>query len=147
MSVGHRLCRPAKALNSHRLVDFDIGPYQRASMCKHGAICVYGQQGSGIKKNTLIEISGLPGLDSETGESTNFMRASGWPHRRCLLQPRAQRNFFQEAGQRRRTAFQGRREQHPVRHQAAHLARSQIGHDHDLAAHQLLRLVVLRDAS
>ena len=37
-------------------------------------------------------------------------------------------------------------QQHAVRLEAAHLARSKVGDDHDLAADQLLRLVVLRDA-
>lgn len=63
-----------------------------------------------------------------------------------LLQPCAKRNLFEESRQDRRAVRQGCGQQHAVRFEAPHLARSKIGDDHNLAPNQLFRLIMLRDA-
>ena len=50
------------------------------------------------------------------------------------FQPRPHRHIFEKTCQHWFSAFERRGQQHPIRLQPAHLSRSQIGDDHDLAA-------------
>src|SRR5208282_6834517 len=96
-------------------------------------------------------------IDQQVMEPPEWSKLRNWAtarprHRRLkpglgLLQPSADGYFFEESSEHRGAVGQGCSQQHAVRFEAAHLARSQIGDDDDFAPDQLFRLVVLRDAS
>ena len=65
--------------------------------------------------------------------------------RSTSLQPRAKRHILKEPRQHRRAAFERSGQQHSIRFESAHLSRRQIRDNHNLAADQFFRLVVLRN--
>src|SRR6266498_2651058 len=63
-----------------------------------------------------------------------------------LLQPRAYRHIFQKACQDGLSTFERSGEEHAIGFQSAHLSRSKISDDHDLASDQSLRRVGFGDS-